>query len=69
MFCFVLFINLKLQCFFLFEKVICGNLLPRYDVSLYIVPVQVNIGIMFSTACFREHSNLLYTGKPCFDAK
>ena len=24
---------------------------------------------MFSITCFREHSNLRYTGKPCFDAK
>ena len=29
-------INLKLQGLFLFEKVTCRNLLPRYDVSLYI---------------------------------
>ena len=36
--CFVLFcsINPKLQCLYLFEKVTCGKLLPRYDVSSYI---------------------------------
>ena len=60
---FVLFcsINLKLQYLFLFEKVTCN--------LKHLVPVQVKKSIMFSITCFHEHSNLSYTGKPCFDAK